>query len=178
MADPFTIGAVGAAAGGAGSIIQGIGAGFSGEAQASASRYKAGVALLNQQINKQNANWAIESGDIKGEEAGLKSGQEIAQTKTTQSGSGFDVTGGTNEAVRDTQTKVAQFDQNVIQWDAAKTAWGFESKAATDEAESKLDLMAADTESKAGQISEVASFIGGASSVASKWYQGKATGIV
>ena len=175
MADPFTAIAVGGAA--AGAITQGIGAAYSGEAQASAYRYKAGVALLNQQINKQNANWALESGDIKSEEAGLKAGQEIAQTKTTQSGSGFDVTGGTNEAVRDTQSKVAEFDQNVIQWNAAKTAWGFESKAITDVAESKLDLMSADTSSTAGTISEISSFIGGASSVASKWKQGQATGM-
>lgn len=178
MADPVTLGTIGAVGSGIGGIVGGVGAKFSGEAQASADRYKAGVALLNKQINLQNANWAIESGDIKGEETGLKAGQEIAQTKTAQSASGFDVTGGTNEAVRDTQTKVAQFDQNVIQWDSAKTAWGFESKAATDEAESKLDLAAADTASTAGTISEISSFLGGASSVASKWYQGKATGIV
>jgi hypothetical protein len=177
MADPITLGTIGAVGAGAGGIIGGIGAKFSGEAQASADRYKAGVALLNKQINEQNASWARESGDIKGEEAGLKSGQDIAQTKSTQAASGFDVTGGTNEAVRDTQTKVAQFDQNVIQWDAAKTAWGFESKAATDQAESALDLSAADTASKAGTISEISSFIGGASSVASKWYQGKSVGI-
>jgi hypothetical protein len=177
MADPITLGTVAAVGSGVGGGISGIGAIFSGEAQAAQSRYKAGVALLNKQINQQNATWAIESGDIKGEEAGLKAGQEIGQTKSTQAASGFDVTGGTNEAVRDTQTKVAAFDQNVIQWDAAKTAWGFESKAATDQAESTLDLAAADTQEKAGIIGGIGSFISGASSVAGKWYQGKSVGI-
>ncbi|SRR6266705_231569 len=178
MADPITIlGVGGAVASGVGGLIQGVGAKFSGDAQASAYRYKAGVAQLNKQISEQNAKWALEGGDIKSMEEGLRAGQEIGQTKVAQAASGIDVNTGSNEAVRTTQTKVAQFDQNVIQWDAAKTAWGFEAKAATDTAESRLDLAAADTAEKAGTISEIGSFIGGASSVASKWYQGKSTGI-
>jgi len=177
MADPVTLGitaAVGSAVGGA---ISGIGAKFSGDANAAAYRYKAGVALLNKQISEQNANWAIEGGGIKGMEEGLRAGQQIAQTKVAQAASGIDVNTGSAAAVRATQTKVAQFDQNVISWDAAKTAWGFASKAATDTAESRLDLTAADTAQKAGTIAEIGSFIGGASSVAGKWYQGKSTGI-
>src|SRR5439155_18556705 len=109
------------------------------------------------------------AGGIKGMEEGLKAGQEIGHTKATQAASGIDVNTGSNEAVRDTQTKVAQFDQYVISWDASKTAWGFESKAATDLAESRLDTMGADTAEKAGTISEIGSFIGGASSVSGKW---------
>ncbi len=175
MADPISLVAIGGAA--AGGVVQGIGAKFSGDANAAAYRYKAGVALLNKQISEQNAHWAIEGGGIKGMEEGLRAGQQIAQTKVAQAASGIDVNTGSAAAVRATQTKVAQFDQNVISWDAAKTAWGFESKAATDLAESKLDLTAADTAEKAGTIAEIGSFIGGASSVASKWYQGRSTGI-
>ncbi len=177
MADPLTLGTVAAVGSGIGGIVQGIGAKFSGEAQGAAYRYKAGVALLNKQINEQNANWALESGDIKAEEEGLKAREEIGQTKVVQAASGIDVNTGSAAAVRDTQTKVAQFDQNVISWDASKTAWGFESKAATDLAESRLDLTAADTAKQAGILGEIGSFIGGASSVAGKWYQGKSTGI-
>src|SRR6266704_1809969 len=84
MADPLTLGTMGVAA--AGGIVQGIGARFSGEAQGAAYRYKAGVALLNKQINEQNANWALESGDIKSMEEGLKAGEEIGQN-TRRSGS-------------------------------------------------------------------------------------------
>ena len=64
MADPLTLGTVAAVGSGIGGIVQGVGAKFSGEAQGAAYRYKAGVALLNKQINEQNANWALESGDI------------------------------------------------------------------------------------------------------------------
>jgi hypothetical protein len=177
MASPTALGSVGAAGSGIGAIVQGIGAMDTANANAAAYTYKAGVALLNKQINQQNANWALEEGDIKGEETGLKAGQEIAHEKTVQASSGIDVNSGTSVAVRDTQTKVAQFDQNVISWDASKTAWGFESKAATDQAEANLDTMAASNAKTAGILGMVGSFISGAGSVASKWYQGQSVGL-
>src|SRR5712671_5920887 len=107
MADPVTatIGAVGMVGSAVGGIIQGVGAKASGNAQAAAYRYKAGVALLNKQITEQNAQWSLEAGGIKGMEKGLKAGQEIAHTKAAQGASGIDVNTGSNEAVRDTQTK-------------------------------------------------------------------------
>lgn len=174
---PATMGGIGIAGAAAGGITGAIGSLISGNAQSAASTYKAGIATLNSQIAKTNANWSLESGDIKGMESGLEAGQKIAQTKSIQSVSGFDVTTGTNQAVRDTQTKAAQFDQNVIAWDASKTAWGFEAKAATDTAQANLDTMAASTEKTAGEIGAVSSFIGGATSVASKWTQGNSLGM-
>jgi hypothetical protein len=177
MADPITLGTVAAVGTAGGGIVQGLGAKMSGDAQASAYRYKAGVALLNKQINEQNASWALESGGIKGEEAGLKAGQEKGESLAVMGASGMDVNSGSNAVVRDTQTKVAQFDQNVIAWNAAKTSWGFESKAATDQAEANLDIVAADDASRAGTISMIGSFLGAAGSVAGKWYQGTSVGM-
>jgi len=46
-------------------IIVGIGAEKTGQANAAAYRYKAGVALLNKQINEQNASWATQAGEAK-----------------------------------------------------------------------------------------------------------------
>jgi len=81
MVDPITaVAGVGMAASAAGGIIGGIGAKQSGEAQASAYRYKAGVALINKQINEQNASWATQAGDVKAELSGLKSKSQIADT--------------------------------------------------------------------------------------------------
>ncbi|SRR5258708_5033928 len=179
MADPVTatIGAVGLAGSAIGGIVSGIGAKESGDASAAAYRYKAGVAMLNKQINDQNAVFAREAGGIKGMEEGLRAGQEISQTKAMQGASGIDVNTGSAVGVRDTQTKVSQFDQQVIEWDAEKTAYGYETKAATDVAESNLDLFAADSAKRAGTIAEIGSFLSGASSVSSKWLQGKSTGV-
>lgn len=177
MADPITM-AAGAsmAMTAAGGIVGGLGANEAGEAQANAYRYKAGVALLNKQINEQNASWATQAGGIQAQESGMKSAQQIGETKVLQSGSNLDVNSGSPAAVRKTQTDVAQFDQGVIRWDAAKTSWGYESKAAGDLAESNLDQMAATQSEKAGQISMVTSFLNAGGSVAGKWMQGKTAG--
>jgi len=164
------------AASGLGSIIQGIGAGEQAQANAQAYTYKAGVALLNKQINLTNANWAVESGDIKAEESGLQAKQQIGETLATQAASGLDVTSGSAARVRDSQESVADFNQGIIRWDAAKAAWNFGAKAATDEAEANLDTMAAATSKQAGTLAEIGSFLGGAGSVASKWYQGQSQG--
>lgn len=161
----------------AGGIVGGLGAEQQGAAQAAMYQYKAGIALLNRQINLTNANWALESGEVKAEEEGLAAGQRIAETKVIQAASGFDVNTGTGAAVRKTQETVSDFDQGIIRYDAAKTGWGFEAKAATDQAESSLDLMAASQAKAAGQISMISSFINAGTSVASKWYQGTAQGV-
>jgi hypothetical protein len=174
--DPGSIAIGSMIATGIGTGIKAFGDVAGAGAQAAAMQYKAGVAMLNRQINLQNAAWARESGEISAEESGLKSKQEIGQTLVTQAASGLDVTRGTGAAVRDTQERVADFDQNVIKWDAAKTAWGFEAKAATDEAEANLDTFAAKNIREGGIISALGTAISGAGSVASKWYQGTSAG--
>lgn len=175
MAAPMAIASMAGTA--AGGLVQGIGAKYQADAQAAASTYKAGVALLNKQINLQNASWASQSGDVAAVESGLKSKQQIGQTKVEQAASGLDVNTGTGKAVRETQSTVSQYDQNVIRFDASKTAYGYESKATLDDAQSKLDLMAADTQRTAGTIAEIGSFINAGSSVASKWMQASQIGV-
>lgn len=176
MADPLTLGTM--AVGAAGSIISGIGAATSGEAQSAAYRYKAGIAMMNEKINKQNAQWALQAGDTQAEISGLRAGQAISATKVAQGASGFDVATGSLEKVRSGQSQVAAFDQEVIRWDAAKTAYGYETKAATDVAEASLDTMAAKSASQAGTLGMIGSFISGAGGVASKWSQAKMTGML
>lgn len=170
--DPVSLGAIGIASGVASGGLGAVGSLMSGDANAGAYKYKSGLALMNQRINKQNASWATEAGETNAMESGLKSRQDIAGTKVHQAGSGFDVNSGTAASVRDTQGKVAEFDENMIRYDASKTAYGYEAKASADEAESRMDLAAADNASKAGKINAFSSILGGASSVSSKWLQG------
>lgn len=175
MADPLTMVSMGASAGGA--IIGAIGAGQSASASAGAYRYKAGLALMNQRINKQNAAWAREAGDINAMESGLKSRQGIGATKVQQAASGLDVNTGTGAQVREDQGAVAKFDQDMIRYDASKTAYGYEVKAATNEAEAHMMDAAASNAEKAGKLGILSSILGGASSVSSKWLQGQQLGM-
>ncbi len=161
----------------AGHIVQGIGAKQSADAQAAAYTYKAGVAKLNQQINKQNANWAIEAGEAQAVTSGMKSKQQIGETKVVQAASGFDVNSGTAAQVRRDQTDIANYNQNVIRWDAAKTAYGYETKAVMDDAEANLAQMASASQKQAGDIMLAGSFLNAAGTVSSKWMAGSSAGL-
>lgn len=175
--DPFTLGTVGIAAGAASGGLGAISSLMSGDANASAYKYKSGLALMNQRINKQNASWAIEAGDTNAMLTGLKSRQTIGSTKVHQSGSGFDVNSGSSADVRETQGETAAFDQETIRYDAKKTAYGYEAKAASDEAESHMMDAAASNAKTAGVIGAASSILGAASSVSGKWMQGEQIGM-
>lgn len=175
--DPASMGGIAIGTSLLSGAIGGAGAAFSSGASADAFNFKAGIANLNAQINKQNAAWALNSGAIKAANYGLKAGQEIASTKITQAASGFDVNVGTASTVRDTQTDVAKYDQNTIRADAAHTAYGYETKAAADTMEASLDRASASNAKKAGTLGILSSVIGTASSVASKWTQGNTLGM-
>ena len=61
--DPATLAITGMAASGGGGILSGIGSYFSGQATAKSYEYQAGVAKINEQIAKQNADYAIQAGE-------------------------------------------------------------------------------------------------------------------
>lgn len=177
MADPITLGGLALAGSAAGGLLGAVGSVTSGDASASMYQYKAGVAMINKQISDQNAQWALQSGDVSAEEKGLAGGQEIADTKVRQAAGGLDVNSGSNKATRDTQETVSQFDQSMIRWNAAKTAYGYNVKGAEATAEAGMDLQAASQSEKAGWIGALSSVIGGATSVSSKWLQGSKSGM-
>lgn len=175
--DPGTMGAASIASTILGGALSGAGASASAGASADSFNFKAGIAKLNSDINKQNAAWSLNQGAIKASNYGLKAGQEIAETKVIQSSSGLDINSGSKEAVRDTQQDVAKFDQNLIRADAAHTAHGYEVKAAADSMEAEMDRVSAVNAGKAGKLNVLSSIIGTASSVASKWTQGNTLGM-
>lgn len=152
----------GAALGAAGSL-------FSGFAGATSAKYKAAIAGINSRIAQQNAQWAMDAGNIKAEEQGLQAGAEIAQTKVAQAASDLDVNRGSAVATRNTQVAVADFDQKMTRFNAGKAAWSDEAQAAADTAQQKLDLQTAQYDVTAGYIGAASSILGGATSVASKW---------
>lgn len=170
-------GASGAGLSAYGSILQGEGTSLSDNAQASANMYKANVALLNKQVMQQNAAWATEAGEAQAQVSGLKSRQQIGRTMATQAASGLDVNSGSNKAVRDSQVASAQYDQNVIRWDAAKTAYGYEVKATQDQAEANLDQASAANEREAASLAMTTSYINAGASVASKFSQAATLGM-
>lgn len=177
MASPLLLGGLGIGASAGGGLLGAIGSLAGGKAQEAMYNYQSGVALLNKQIADQNASWAVQSGEISAEEKGLAGAQEIGNTKVAQAASGLDVNVGSAAAVRETQAKVSSYDQNLIRWNAAKTAYGYEAKGMADVAQSQIDISAGKQAVIAGDIGAGTSILGAASNVSSKWMQGKQIGI-
>lgn len=177
MADPVTMAAISIGASVIGGGVSAFGAGTSANASASAFQYKAGIAQMNAQIAKQNAAWVTNSGGVKANEEGLRDAQEIGQTRTNQGASNIDVGSGSHAAVTTAQSNVARYNQGIIRANAAHTAYGYETQAAADTAESRLSMSAASGASTAGTLGILSSIIGTAGSVASKWTQGSTIGI-
>ena len=171
------LGSIGLGTTAAGGVVGAIGSLLSGEAGSSMYKYQAGVAKINQQIAKQNADWDRKAGEVEAQEAGMKTRAEVGQTKAVQGASGLDVNSGTNVAVRQSETEIGQQNEAIIRSNAAKRAYGFEVEAVQHEAQSNIDVMGAQQAKTAGQIGAVSSILGGASSVSSKWLQGKSVGL-
>lgn len=167
MADPITIAALGATAGGA--IMGAVGSAAKGQSEAQMYNYQAGVARVNAQIAKQDANYTLEAGGVQGQQAGMR---ERATIGATRAGFGASNVGGTSKnAVISSEIEVGQQNQGIIAANAAKRAYGYEVGAAGDTATAgALDFSASNAKT-AGDIGAVSSILGGVSSVSSKWLQ-------
>lgn len=170
-------GAVGLGATLAGGLLQGFGAAQQGAAQQSMYNYRAQVGLINADIDRQNATWARTKGEQETVQYGMKAAQQRGQIRAAQGASNLDVGSGSNAEVQRSQEKVKDMDMSMIRSNAAKVAYDYETKAVMDENQATLDTMAGQYAKQAGDLKMAESFIGTASSVSSKWQQGKSLGL-
>lgn len=170
--DPFSIAAVSAGASVLGGAITAGGTLAGGASQQAMYNYQAGVAQLNSKIALQNADYTQTAGGTAGYQSGLKTGAIVGTQKADQGASGVDVGSGSAAGVRDTTTKLGQYDQDLIATNYAKKAYGYEVEAATKTAEAGADVIAGENAVKASKISAAGSILGTVGSVSSKWLQG------
>lgn len=168
MADPVTIGMALSAGG---SLINAYGKASSGESTASMYQYQAGVAQMNKKIALQNADYARVTGEVEAQGSGMKTRALVGEIKAHQGASNIDVNSGSGVAVRDSQLEVGYQNQSIIRSNAARKAYGYEVEAAQAESQSQIYTMAARGSKTGGYIGAISSLIGGAGSVADKWYQ-------
>lgn len=176
MADPVSAMAVGGMVStAAGGILGAFGAQEQGEAQSKMYQYQAGVARINQKIAEQNADYARAAGEVEAQKSGMETRARVGQIRAAQGASNLDVNTGSAAAVRASQQAVGQEDEAIIRANAARKAYGYEVEATQDKAQVGLDTMAASQSKTAGDIGAMASILGEASSVSSKWMQYKST---
>jgi hypothetical protein len=107
----------------------------------------------------------------------MKASQQRGAIITTQAASGLDVNTGSAKQVRESQQKITTMDNAQIRANAAKIAYDYETKAGMDENQATLDEMSGKQAKEASKFKMLESVIGTVSGVASKWQQGKTTGL-
>lgn len=170
-------GAVGLGASLAGGLLSAFGASKEGAATQSMYNYKAQVAKINADINRQNAGWARDKGETEATQYGMKAAQQRGSIRAAQGASGLDVNSGSAKEVQRSQEAIKDIDMSQIRSNAAKIAYDYETKAFMDENQSKLDTMAGEYAKEAGGIKAAGSILGTVSTVSSKWQQGSSIGL-
>ena len=176
-ATPAAVGGAGMGMTAAGGILGAVGSLFGGQAKSKSLKYQAGVAQMNALVAKQNAEWAIRSGESEALKSGRTTGQMIGQQKVAQAAGNLDVSRGSPAAVRESQHEIGLIDQDTIRTNAGRRAYGFEVEAANQEAQAKVSMAAAKTAKTASFIDAGSSLLSSGSSVASKWLQASQVGM-
>lgn len=169
MADPVSLGAMSMGGTILGGIVKGVGDIFGSQAQAKQYQYQAAVARINQQIASQNAAYAIAVGEVKAQQAGMRTAATIGTTLAKQASSGIDVNTGSPVRVRASEADLGAEDVATIRWNAEKEAYNQKVKGVMAKAEAGAYDAAASNTKTAGYISAVGSFLGTATSVSDKW---------
>ena len=175
MADPFTWAALGTAASAGSSIFGAVGALAGAGAQSSQYQYQAGVADVNAQIAKQNADYELATGETQAMTKGMEWRSKISDARAKMGASGVAVGQGSSKDVLDSENKLANLDQGIIR-NAAHRAYGFEVSAAMDTAQAGAYRSAASNVQSAGLIGAFGSILGGVSSISS-WSSAQTSGI-
>ena len=171
MADPVTLAAGSMAVGAAGSVIQGLGAKSSADAQSAMFTYQAGVARANQVIADQNSKWETQSGEVEAQQAGLRAEDERSKSTVAAAAGNINVTTGSPVQVGKSITEIGGENQAIVRANAAKRAYGATIEGFEQGAQANIYDAAAKNSKAAGDIAELSSFIGGAGNVANKWLQ-------
>src|SRR5574337_330863 len=169
--NPFSIASVGMGASVGSDILGTVGSLMSGFGQSAQAKYQAGIARMNAQVERQNAQWALDAGESQALQSGRKTAQIVGAQRSQQAANNLDVNFGSPSQVRTSQTLVGQEEQSNIRLGAARTAYGREIAALGDEASAKMYDRAAKTSKIAGFINAGSSILGSVGSVSSKWLQ-------
>lgn len=171
MADPVTLATIGIGSAAAGGGISAIGNLFSGQAQSNMFKYQAGVAQANATVAKQDAQYAVASGEVEAQQSGMKTRFQEGATRVGIASGNIDVGSGSAGKVISSETAIGQENAGIIRANAAKRAYGFNVGAAEDVAQAGAYKVGAETSLISGDIGAVSSILGAAGSVSSKWLQ-------
>lgn len=171
------VGAVGLGSSLAGGLLSAQGAMAGGEAAQRMYNYRAQVAMINSQIDQQNADYELNKGEIQVQQYGMKSAQQQGQIRASQGASGIDVNSGSTKDVQTSQRLVSNMDMAQIRSNAAKVAYDYRTQSTYDQSQAGLDVMAGEDAMTEGRYKAAGSLISTAGNVSSKWLAGQQSGL-
>lgn len=155
--------AAAAAASAAGTAISSI-------QQSKQADYQSKVAENNNVIAQQMAQDALNRGQAKEQEQRRKTAALISNQRTAFAANGVDINSGSAVDVQADTAGLGELDALNIRNNAQREAYGFQSQGMNYSAQSDLYKYSADTTMANMPLNTATSALGGASSVASKWY--------
>lgn len=160
-----------------GGLMQANAAKAQAQSQAAASAYQAQIARNNALYAQQNAQYTREKGasdaEINDRKVRAAIGAEIAQ----QGASGFDVNSGSPLDLRASTAALGRYDTLNIKNNAELNARAFDIEAKSSTANANLLQAQSASQRKSATTSYLASLIGTASSVSSKWMDYNKSGV-
>lgn len=135
-----------------------------GKAQSQSDSYNAAVQVNNATIATENATLTAQEGEANVGTQELKNRAEMGSIKASQAANGIDVNSRSAVDVRGTAAEVGTLNALAIRSNAARQAYGFQTQAVSDTAQSKLDTQAAGYASEAGNINAMGTLLSGAAS--------------
>src|SRR3990167_3691754 len=175
--DPVTLTGASLAMTAIGSGVSAFGQAQAGSASKSMLGYRAAVADVNRQIAEQNADYSLNVGEAKAQQAGMEGRFKVGGTIARAGASGIDINTGSKARVIESVQEIATHNRAVIRSDAAKRAYDHRLAASEASQQGAIYKMAGENAESAGKIGAFGSLLGTASSVAGKWSDAKIRGI-
>ena len=120
-------------------------------------------------IAQQNANYAIQAGEVQTANQGLKERSEAGRLTSQIAANNLDVNTGSARDVRTSQAEIGQQNVNQVAQNAQLTAYGYRTQASSFEAESKLQQAEAPLDVTGGVLSGLGTLAASAPNVGLKW---------
>jgi hypothetical protein len=160
----------------AGTALNAAGSLFDGVGGMQQGLYQSQVAKNNAAIAEANAVAASDSGNFGAEVALANGDRTIGAQKAAFAANGIDVGSGSAQETIDSTARMSGLDAAMIQFNAAREAFGAMSQAQNFKTEASLTKAAGYGSLISGAGKSAATLVAGASSVGKKWAAYKTTG--
>lgn len=140
-----------------------------GKAVKAQAEYNASVAAANAQIAKNKAAMAGAAGTAQVEQAQLETRAKVGGIVAAQAAGNIDINSGSALDVRSSAKQLGELNALTVRSNAARTAYGYETEAASETGQQGLYKSEADNAMPAAELNAFGSVLGGTSSAASNY---------